>query len=117
MSFPPGDKERGFFQDCCKRQAATPSASVLAQQLERMGPIIAQEAGNEPEHAERLDSAGGLGFAHVGRLPAELVEDAAHRLLCRVVVAADEHSRFALLEAWVDHERAADGIERLDEAG
>src|SRR5262245_4214499 len=52
---------------------------LLAQEFERVGPLVAQKARYEPEHAERLDGAGGLDLAHVGSLPAELVEDAAYR--------------------------------------
>ena len=39
-----------------------------------MGPIVAQKAGNAPKHAQRFDGASGFGFAHVGDLPAELIE-------------------------------------------
>src|SRR5258705_10087846 len=48
------------------------SATRSAQELERMGRFLAQEGGDAPEHAERLDGAGGLGFAHVRHLPPEL---------------------------------------------
>src|SRR5437016_12943123 len=75
---------------------------LMAKQLERVPPIVAQEARDAPEHAQRLNGAGGLGFAHVQRLPAELIENVAHRLLCRVVVAAHAHRRLSVLELWVD---------------
>src|SRR5262245_10644313 len=58
-----------------------------------MGPIVAKETGDTPEHAQRFNRAAGLRLAHVGGFPAELVEDAAHGLLRALVVAADEHRR------------------------
>jgi hypothetical protein len=39
-----------------------------------MGPFVARKAENTPEHAERFDGPRGLRFTHVGRLPAELIE-------------------------------------------
>jgi hypothetical protein len=49
--------------------------SWLPQQFEGMLPLVADEAGNAPEDTERLDGTGGFHFAHVGGLPAELVEN------------------------------------------
>src|SRR6266699_2037628 len=91
-----------------------PGRSTLAQHLEGVRPIVAQEAGDAPEDAQRLDGAGRLGLPHVGGFPAELLEEAGHRLLRTVVVAADEHGRPAALEVRVDHAGAAHGVERLD---
>src|SRR5207244_865961 len=88
----------------------------LTQQLESMLPFVAQKTANAPEPAERLDGASGLDFAHVRRLPAELIEDAPDNFLRTLVVAAHEHGRLAVLELRVDEERVTDGIERLDEA-
>ena len=70
-------------------------SSLLMQDFERMRPLIAQETGDAPEHAQRLDGAGGFSLAHVGRFPTELVEDAAHFLFRCLVVAANEHGRLA----------------------
>src|SRR6185369_12246596 len=85
------------------------------EQLESMGPLIAQKTGDAPQHAQRLDGAGALDLAHIGRLPAELVEQAADRLLGRLVVPADEHGRLAAGELWVDHACVAYRVERLDQ--
>src|SRR5215831_13474533 len=52
--------------------------SVAPEQLERMAPLIAAEARNQREHTQRLDGTGGLRAAHVGRLPAEQVEQVGH---------------------------------------
>src|SRR3989344_2891716 len=81
-----------------------------------MRPLVAEEAGDAPEHAQRLDRAGCFGFAHVGCFPAELIENTAHRRLRRLVVPADEHGWLAALVLRVDHARIADGIEGFDEA-
>jgi len=81
-----------------------------------MGPFIAQEARNAPKHAKRLDGAGRFRLPHVSSFPAELVEDFAHDLSGRLVVAADEHRRLSALELGVHHAPIADGIEGLDKA-
>ena len=50
---------------------------VSLQHLERMRPVVAREARNAPEHAERFDGARGFGFAHVQRFPAEALKNLA----------------------------------------
>src|SRR5574341_66194 len=80
-----------------------------------MNPIVSEEAGDAPEHAQWLDCTRRLGLAHVCRFPAELIEDSAHDFLRSIVVAADEHRRLATLELRIHHARTADGIEGFDE--
>ena len=47
----------------------------LAQQLERVRrPVAAADAGNAPQHAQRLDGARGFDGAHVLGVPAKLIE-------------------------------------------
>ena len=89
---------------------------ILSQQLESMNPIVAKEAGNTPEDAERLDRTGSLNLTHIGGLPAELVKDSGYSLLCLIVVAAYEHCRLAAFELWIHHACVADRIESLNEA-
>src|SRR5262245_54357334 len=95
---------------------APPGPSILAQELERVVPVVAQEARDAPEHAEGLDGTGSFGLAHVRGLPAELIENDGDGLFRRLVVAADEHRRPATREVRVHHEGIADGVEGLDEA-
>ena len=57
----------------------------------------------------------GLGPAHVGGLPAELIQNLPDDLLGILVVAADEHRRFPGLEFGIHHQTGPHGIERLDE--
>src|SRR5437667_12611039 len=86
------------------------------EQLERVDPVLTQEARDAPEHAQWLDRTGCLDRAHIGRLPAELIENAAHGFLRRQVIAADEHGGLAALEPGIDHAGVAYGVERFDEA-
>src|SRR5262245_12249065 len=58
------------------------------EKLEGVPPVVAHEPWNAPQHAERLDGTGRFGLAHVGGLPAELLENAGHGLLRSLVVAA-----------------------------
>src|SRR2546426_2758481 len=102
-------------RDRCGGGLEDRAGSSLAQQLESVCPVIAQKAGDAPEDAQRLDRAGRLDLPHVGRLPAELLEDSGHRLLRPFVIAAYEHGGPAPLELRVDHEGGAHGIEGLDE--
>lgn len=80
-----------------------------------MCPLIVQEAGNAPEHAKRLDGARGVGVAHVGGLPAELVKDGGHGPLCAVVIAADEHGWPSGFEMRIDELAVSDGAKGFDE--
>ncbi len=66
-----------------------------AEKLEGMRPLLAEKPGDAPENAQRLDCPRGPGAAHIGRLPAELIEQASHRLLCGRIVSANEHRRWA----------------------
>ena len=92
-----------------------PRSLCSLEHLERVRPLVADEAGDAPEHAQRLDGAGGFGLAHIGRFPTELIENPAHDFLRRVVVATDEHRWFPAFEFRIDHAGVADGIEGLDE--
>src|SRR5574340_203684 len=60
----------------------------LSQQLEGVGPFLAQKAGDAPEHAQRLDRPGGLRLPHVRRVPSKLIKHAAHEFLGAFVVSA-----------------------------
>src|SRR3989442_1590670 len=60
---------------------AGPSLGFSPQQLKSVRPLVARETRNAPEHAQRLDRARRLGFAHVGRLPAELHDNVADDFL------------------------------------
>src|SRR5687768_16871587 len=73
-------------------------SSVSPQQLERVDPVLAQEAGDAPQDAQGLDRPRCLDESHIRGLPTELVEKPGHGLLGGRVVAADEHRRFAPLE-------------------
>jgi hypothetical protein len=53
--------------------AASQSPRSL-EHLECVRPLVADEARDTPEHAERLDRARGFYASHVLGLPAELVE-------------------------------------------
>src|SRR3954468_5534068 len=88
----------------------------LFDELERVGPLVAEEAGDAPEHAERFNRAGGFHAPHVFAFPAELVEDAGDGLLRGRIVAADEHGRPDAPEPGIDHAHAPDGIECLHQA-
>src|SRR6187399_2312171 len=50
---------------------------LLLQQLECMRPAVAQESGNAPEYAERLDCARPLDRSHIRHVEPELI-DAGH---------------------------------------
>jgi hypothetical protein len=45
-------------------------------------PVVPRDAWYAPKHAQGFDSARGLDRAHVGRLPAELIEQTFDGLLC-----------------------------------
>src|SRR6185503_3383379 len=74
------------------------ATSGLPQQLEGVGPLVAQEAGDAPEDAERLDGARGLHAAHVAGLVAELGEHLGDLALGFLAVAAEEHRRLRAAE-------------------
>ena len=80
-----------------------------------MRPAVAQESGNAPEDAERLDRACAFDHSHIGYFEPELIQDGLHLALRAVVVAADEHRRLDAVEVGVDHERVANATERLHE--
>ena len=82
-----------------------------------MNPIVAKEAGDTPEHTERLNRAGGLSLTHIDRFPTKLSKDSGDGLLRRIVVTAYEHRWLTALELWIHHARVADRIESLDKAG
>src|SRR5688572_1705379 len=94
-----------------------PCSDPWPHELERVPPFVPQETGNAPEHAQGLDGASRFRLAHVCRFPPELIEDPAHDLLRRFVIAADEHRRPAARELRIHHARVSDGIECLDEVG
>ena len=73
-----------------------------------MRPAVAEKSRNAPENAEGFDSPGCLGLAHIGRFPAKLGEYFAHRGLCVLVVAANEHGWLAFPELRIDHAGVAD---------
>src|SRR5262245_22984071 len=62
-----------------------------AQQLECVSPAVLEESWDAPERAERLDHARGLRRAHVGALPAELIDDPRDDRFRGRIVAAIEH--------------------------
>src|ERR1051325_6601921 len=65
--------------------ASSMAAAILSaclEELERVRPLVAQEAWNAPEHAQRLDCPRGLDLAHVGGFPPELIQDRFDGLLC-----------------------------------
>ena len=74
------------------------SVALSPQQAERVPPFIVKKSGDAPELGQWLDRPGRLGRPHVGRLPAELLEQARNRGLGIWVVATDEHRRGAALE-------------------
>ena len=88
----------------------------LFQKFEGVVPIVLEEAGNAPQHAERLGGARGFGFAHVGDFPAELIAERGDGPLRGVVIAADEHGGLAGRESGIDHAGGTDAvIEGFDE--
>src|ERR1700691_1869058 len=93
------------------------SSDSSVQQLERVGPFVACESLDAPQHAQRFDSACRFRRAHIGGLPAKLIQDFGHDLLCCFIVAADEHGRSGSGKLRVDETRVADGTEGLDEVG
>lgn len=79
-----------------------------------MGPLVPPEAGNAPEHAKRLNGPRGLHVAHVFRFPSKLVQYLLHFSLRTIVVPTDEHRRWTVGEARVDHECIPNTAKRLD---
>ncbi len=59
--------------------------------------------------------ARGFGAAHVGGLPAKLVENPHDALLGSVIISANEHGGLSALELRIHHACAAHGIKRLHE--
>jgi hypothetical protein len=107
-----------FFAACglakkVERGVPTRSTPILFQQLKRVDPVVLQEAGDAPEHAERFDRARGPGRAHVRRFPAELIQNHRHGFFRRVIVAANKHRGFPARKLRVHHAGTANGIERL----
>src|SRR5262249_33618414 len=78
------------------------------QQFEGVTRLVAREDRDAPEHAKRLDRAGGFGTAHVGGFPAELIDDLGDRLFCGLIVAADEHGGAPALELRIHHAPVTD---------
>ena len=101
----------------CRRSVIGGSqrTSVLMEKPEGVGPFVFREAKNAPKHAQWLDGSGGFGLAQVGGLPAKLVIDLVHDGFSVIVVAANEHGRFAAFVFRVDHPGVADGVVSLDE--
>src|SRR5580765_3975352 len=84
---------------------------LLLQQFERVRPLVSKEAGDAPQHAERLNRPRRLGASHILALPAELIQDAPDLSLGGFIAAADEHGRLRAAEIRVHHERVADAGE------
>src|SRR5215471_8798642 len=108
-----------ILRGCRSRSASnkeTVREELLLQQLEGVRPLIAEEAGQAPQYAERFDGPRSLGRPHVLRLPSELIEQPRYLGLGGGVVATDEHGRLDAAEVGVDHEGTADRRKDFDEA-
>ena len=97
------------------REPAANSRRSRPQHRERVRPAVLAKSWDAPELAQRLNGAGCDGGSHVGRLPAELLQDVGDGGFRRSVVAAVEHRRLPLLIDGIHHPRTADAVERLDE--
>src|SRR5262245_22197759 len=86
------------------------------QQLEGVDPVVAQEAGNAPQHAQRLNGTSRLYLPHVRSFPAELIQDPCHHCLRCLVIATNEHCGPAALELWIHHASVPNRVESFDEA-
>ena len=80
-----------------------------------MRPLVPQEPGNAPQHAQRLNGPRGFGTAHVLHFPAECFQDPSHLRLGSFVVPADEHRGFRSTEVRTHHVGASHAVEGLHE--
>src|SRR6266567_4087592 len=87
----------------------------MGQDFEGMGPLVAQKAGDAPEHAEGFDGSCCDDFSTIEWLPTELAQNLRNLRLCRWVITAEEHSRCALFIVWIHHLRISHAVECLDD--
>src|SRR5256885_13389348 len=106
---------------CCMRAARTsvitsislvrPDPNLPVQKFPRLVPAVQLEAHHPPQHRERLEQSCALDptdIAH-GR-PAEFLADLRDRLLCRGVVARDEHIGWSARQLGLHEQREPDDV-------
>jgi hypothetical protein len=91
--------------------ADVPNTISASQHLERVIPLVPQEARYAPEHTQRFDRTGGSDASAVEGLPSQLADDFGSLAFRAGVVAAQEHGGSALLIVRVYHLGTAYAIE------